>query len=305
MSKTATIKGPDFEQVINLPESLKEVPLNNYVAFLNEAQKPGNTVKQLAMAVSEFYGIDANAALQLSVGDVQALFKYAANVTGSFTPTSKTDNDCSFEYKGQYFTIPRILPPILAGGAEMPTELQAIDAVEVQETIRLNEAEVKRMMDKFRDGEALRKDIKPEDFEEVGKAMDRQRDLLFSQYLRLLAILTRRNTEPLPVSDSEREAWITTRAVFFKDIDAATALDVDFFLRDTLSAYKKSLQTSGILLSLTFALLAAMQPQSKRKSMPTKGQSRTGKRYSGARGSGRSYRVSLKEDGSRGKKKRR
>lgn len=305
MSKTATIKGPDFERTVTLPESLKEVPLNNYVAFLNEAQKPGNTVKQLAMAVSEFYGIDAQAALQLSVRDVQALFKYAANVTGNFTPTSKADNDCSFEYKGQYFTIPRILPPILAGGADMPTELQAIDAVEVQETIRLNEAEVKRMMDKFKDGEALRKDIKPEDFEEVGKAMDRQRDLLFSQYLRLIAILTRRNTEPLPVSDTEREMWITQRAIFFKDIDAATALDVDFFLRGILIAYKKTLQTSGIFLSQTFDLLAAMQPQSRQKRRHIKEQSRTGKRFSSGRGSGKLYRVSLKEDGSKVMRKHR
>jgi hypothetical protein len=305
MSKTATIKGPDFEQTITLPQSLKEVPLNNYVAFLNEAQKPGNTVGRLAMAVSEFYGFEPHDALQLSLADVQALFKYAVNVTSQFAPTSKKENDCSFEYNGQYFTIPRILPPILTGGEDMPPEMQAIDAIEVQETIRLNEAETKRMLEKFSEGEGLKKDIKPEDFAEVSKALDRRRDLLFSQYLRLVAILTRRNTEPLPVSDSEREAWITTRAVFFKDIDAATALDIDFFLRGTLSVSRKSLQTSGIFIHQTFALLAAMQPQYKRKQKPIKEQSLTGKQFSKERVSGRSYRVSLKADGLRGMKKHR
>jgi len=301
--KQIHITGPNFEQAVTLPETMRELPLNNYVAFLSEAQKPGNEVRQLCLAVSEFYAIDIETVEKLQFEDVQVLFKYAVDVVAKFTPGTKKDEDCTFTYKGEMYTIPRMLPPVLAGATEIPPTLQTIDAIEIQEVIRLNKAETENLLKKYNtDFEGI-KDAAIDDYEAVGKAFDRRRDIIYSQNLRMVAILTRRNDEPLPVNDIEREKWITERAVHFKDIDAATALEIDFFLHGILIPYKKTLQTSGILLLQTFALLAAMQQQYKPKPVRIKGQSRTGKRYSGARDSGRLSRALSKGGGLRGKKR--
>jgi hypothetical protein len=86
----------------------------------------------------------------------------------------------------------------------------------------------------------------------------------FTRYLRVLAILCRMPGESLPHAEREKRAFIAERMQFFEGIDTKTALDVDFFLLNILTACEMILPVIGSLILPAFAVVAEMSAWNER-----------------------------------------
>ena len=130
---------------------------------------------------------------------------------------------------------------------------------------------------------------------------------LFAKYLKLLAVLCRKDNEHLPVDDVEREQFILERGNLFgglngEMISAGAALDVDFFLTAFSGRYNqtRNVVTFLYLQSLLIAALVTLKQQPKRK---PQGKAIAMKSLNGSDG-GRSSRRSLIKDSLKRAKKR-
>lgn len=280
----------------DIPGSLRDVPLPRFIDFIVESRTLSNESETTAIvtmtkAVAAFYAIPAetlfNAAAGLNVnaesfaGSVSSLYGYATKLIAEFTPElSTTPGGRSFAYKGVQYTIPPILEQAIAGEFILP-DLTVGEVIEVSELSRFREqtmtvradrdGALKTKFDKMVNERIAALGPKPSESElkaidDAGRQMYREQlehdgdpdgSLMFTYYLKLLAALTRRDGEQLPVDDSTREHWLQSRAAHFQDIDAATALDVDFFLTDISQSYDNGRRVGGFLKSRCFAVVAA------------------------------------------------
>lgn len=288
----------------DIPNSLQDVRLSRFIDFIVESrplmtEDEATAIVTMTKAVAAFYDINANvlfdAAAGLDVrndsfaGSVSALYGYATKLIADFNPDlPKTDGGKSFTYKGAEYTIPPIVEQAIAGEFILP-DLSVGEVIEVCELSRFREQTMTTRAD--RDG-ALRirfDKMVNEKIEALGKSAsngqlavitdagakmyreqveidgDPDGSLMFTYYLKLLSVLTRRSGEKLPADDSTRESWIQNRASHFQDIDAATALNVDFFLTDTLQYCDKGQRVGGFLKNRCFALVAATRLKSAKR----------------------------------------
>lgn len=209
-----------------IPDSFADVKLSQYIDFTTAASRIGedgtNPIVQMAIAVSEFCGVNLHEMLRANVGDLygeideldgslRTIFGWISKMCLDFKPAVMEPGSASFKYQGQKFNIPVIVQGALAGLPILPN-VSVVDAVEAFETQRLSQKSI----------------------DETG---DENGSFLFSYYLRMLAIIARKDGELLPTDENERERFLNERQTFFRDIDAATALNVDFFLFNTLGHY--------------------------------------------------------------------
>lgn len=272
---TLKVKSQEGGIELLLPTSLAEVPLSRYIDFLSEQEKIGNeeenAILVMAKSVGLFLGVDLAELLGAQVGDVfekeykgldgslRSLYGYIAKLVGESKPQLRSQENATFVYKGETFRIPLILQQAIVGDVLLP-DVETIEAVEAAEVQRATFQSLKAL-------EGL----------EGQQAADQRASLYYSLYLRLLAILARKDGERLPIQDAERERWINDRAIFFQEIDAETALDLDFFLRGILKNSNANLPYVGFLSLLSLGLRVGISLKRGRHSTVQK---TTTKRYS-------------------------
>ena len=241
----------------NLPEHIGEMSLNQYVSFDTIASGEGNPVSIMAEAVQDFTGVNFQTIIAAQVGNIyektealddtlRSVYGYISRMIAGYKPRLRSETEHRFTYKGDEYTIPIIRATPLITGVVLP-EISVIEAVEALELMRLSEVSVKE-----RPNEAA--------------------NIRFTTYLKMLAILARRDGEILPVNDAQREQFLSQRLAHFQDIDAQTALDVDFFLHSTLRNWNATHEIAGSFIRRLFAL--AVETQSW-KGKPTTGRKRT------------------------------
>lgn len=289
----------DVISEFDVPSSIYEVPLNRYIDFIIEVgnSTPENYLQQHAKAVSAFYGVDLMVVFSgvyeaekdketFEMNTVAQLHGYAAGLIDAHlrvlaaTPTI-TINTPHFEFCGERYNIPLIATKVLASGiSEVLPNLTVIESIEAMEANRAYETVVSE--------------------DETGSQ-------LFAKYLRLLAILCRKDGEALPVDEAERENFILDRANLFgglngEMISAGVALDVDFFLTAFSGRLKNSRNVTTFLYlqSLLIAALVTLKRQPVRK---PQGKVIAMKSLNGSDG-GRSSRRSLIRDSLKRAKKR-
>lgn len=279
-----------------LPETLGEVYLGAYIDFLvrsrsllkldDEEKDQTAYLSHMVSAVCAFCSLDTDLMLQANftsdnasaVGTLSNLYGYISNIVSSTVKERQfaDGGEFTFEYKGEAYVMPAFMLGALGG--EVAPNLSVIEVIEAAEVQRLRQLRVTKRADP--DG-ALRKRIMdiagmaaiedPVNAALINKAAestlqveleaagDPKGNEVFGFYLRLLAILCRRKGERLPFDDAERAAWIDQRANHFKEIDAHTALQLDFFLTTTLQFYKKGLHYTGFLTLHSFAVAVEMR----------------------------------------------
>ena len=304
----------------DIPENLSELKLSALVDFLVctrsiDRNDPASALMAMASAVSAFYGISMDSVLQsdsqidsTAIRTVSQLFGYATNTISTFKPNLYKDGH-AFEYNGDKYYCPIIKDMAISGEKVLP----ALTVMEVVEVAEVNRWKVqatsiagdpdgklkKRVFDVAGITDAstpeLQKAAAQVYVSEVEAAGDPDGSLLYSYYLRTIAILCKKQGEQLPLQDSQREAWIQQRAFELQEIDAATALNMDFFLTSFSKSSGQSLGAVGFLRNQCFAAVAAIQL---RKGKHTNGQSRRARRLSKRSAGSKLLLPSLKGDGS-------
>jgi hypothetical protein len=260
--KVQTAQGETIAE-FDVPETLYEVPLNRYIDFLIEVgnSTPDNYLAQHAKAVSAFYGVDLSDVFNgvyetekdkedFELNTVAQLHGYAAKLIDNhlrmIAATPKVSTGAPyFDFCGEYYNIPVIATKVLASGlSEVLPNLTVIESIEALEANRAFEMLI--------------------DDDETGSQA-------FAKYLRLLAILCRKDGEVLPTDDVERENFILERANHFGGVDgevisAGAAIDTDFFLTAFSGRLKSSRNVATFLYlqSLTIAALVTLKQRPKR-----------------------------------------
>ncbi len=299
---------------VKLPMSAADVPLSHYVAFLNELKKleleDANPMQIMAQAVGELTGVDLGTILLAKVGEqwqqdkeldggIRSLYGWAVNALTNYKGVARTIENFSFEYKGEAYRIPLIIASELAGGLPVLPEVETVEAVEAFETMRTFQQQIKDLGDPKKDRAKriiqLKTEISKQGDAEGAMMREIRRleaetelegdpngNMVFAQYLRMIAILSRKEGERLPTNDGDRERWIQARMIHMQEIDTKTALDVDFFLM-RLSALSKQINPliSSFIHPL-FILAQVTQSRPQPKERRTIAQWRTKKKYSGA-----------------------
>jgi len=294
---------------IEIPRSLDSLPLNRFIDFLVECRKFGEEdsipVLVMANAISDFCDYPLSEIIQAEVGEITG--KNVAGLDGTITQIfgfiSKmvmnakgeqvNPENAVFEYEGERFIIPVAMQQAMAGEYTLPT-FSVIEVIEAAEVKRVTQNTMQQKGDpngfikaRIMAVAAAETETLPEGDPrritiaaaaeklaavETENIADPSGSLLFSMYLRLLAIICRKEGEHLPFDDAEREAWITNRAAFFRGISAKKALDVDFFLTSILSNYDNAPLAAGFLTRQSFSLAAAIRlrtQKGKAKQKPT------------------------------------
>lgn len=299
-----TLKKPDGTELISfeIPMDLKQVKLSSFVDFLVESRSLDdedftNTVLAMTRAVSAFYQVDFQTILQAASGilgtgqesfadSISTLYGHAINLIGNFKP--EVLNNHSFEYKGFVYTVPEIVKQALEDEFLLP-DLSVVEVVEVAEIQRMRHQTTKNRGDKdgslkrkfdqmlaetVADGSELNDNVANESNKmfqmELERIGDPDGSLAFTYYLKMVAVLCRRQNESLPLEDSRREVWIQQRAYHLQEIDAWTALNTDFFLTNISKYSEKKPPCIGFLRNLSFATVAATKIGSAKR---TKGKS--------------------------------
>ena len=287
---------------IPLPGSAADVPLSRYVSFLVEMKKFGledvNPIQVMAQAVGEATGVGLGAILQAKVGEqweqhkeldggVRSLYGWIVNAFTNYKGQARTIEDFGFEYQNEIFKIPYIVAAELAGGMPVLPEIETAEAVEAFETIRGFNQQIKdagdpkgeraKRIKQLREAVTKGEDKDGEMMQEINRLEveidlegDPSGNLMFAQYLRVIAILARKEGERLPANDGDRERWIQNRMIHLQGIDTKTALDVDFFLIGLLIHSGKTHPVIGSLIPPLFALAAAIQSKPQQKERRTK-----------------------------------
>lgn len=276
-----TLKSPGGDPVaeVLLPSHAGELSLQRYISFLNELkpEKQGNHLRVMARAISELTGVSMEDIFKAELGDewdgvdsvdsieqgIRSMYGWAVKVIGEYRGMLRAAQSCSFEYKGETYSIPIIVQSAIGGQPMLPS-INTGDSIEAMETVRTFEAEIK-------------------------KTKDENGNLIFTQYLRLIAILCKKEDEMLPEDDDERETWIQQRAFYFSDIDTATALDVDFFLLNLSTPSELTHPAIGFLTLQSLILVGELQKKSRQDPKPTQKLSRIKKRLVSASVGARSF----------------
>lgn len=231
----ATLRRKGGEEIcrIPLPRTAADVTLARYVSFLAEADKIGseahNGMHVMARAVHEFTGAPLDEILLATVGaewdktksldeGVRTLYGWIVNAVGEYKGKARTGEDFEFEHKGSKFTIPFITQSAISG-RDILADVETIEMIEAMESVR---------------------NVK----EEIEAKGDPDGSFIFTKYLRVIACLCRKDGQRLPIESAAREQAIQDTVHFLTDIDAQTALDVDFFLKSLFQPYG---ETGGIL----------------------------------------------------------
>lgn len=222
---------------IDLPDSLAEMPLLSYINFkvaVRDSRKEGvNEIAVMGKALSEFTGVKVHELLQAELGPgdpaeamtgaIAPLFNYLLDLIGRHETKLRGPDSFRVTYKGEVYCIPQVLYDAATGQPHFEP-LTLLEGVEVAEYKRLSEGPEARA--------TTRKSLAEQmgvDEAEVPEG-DIEGTVWFSEVLTTLAHLLRKEGEALPLDDMERERFIQGRKAHFQQIDAATALDVDFFL---------------------------------------------------------------------------
>jgi hypothetical protein len=294
--KRARILKPDKGVLLefDLPSNLSDVPLSRFIDFLVDSRLLSNSdegaaIVAMTKAVSSFYAIDFTVLTKAAAGvgantdsyegSVRQLYAYAVKMISEFKPTTASSAGQFFTYKGEQYFIPAIVEQAIKGEYILP-DLSVGEVIEVAEMARFREqtmmaradpnGSLKVKFDKMvseRIGKVKQTDAELKAIEATGSEMYREKvetdgdpdgSLMFTYYLKMLAALTRKEGESLPFEDSTREHWLQSRAAHFQGIDAATALNVDFFLTSTLASSRNALRVGGFLRNLSFAVVVEM-----------------------------------------------
>lgn len=298
-----TLKKPDGGELVtfDIPTSLSEVPLSRYIDFLIHCrefdQTSATAIAVMAKAVSAFFSVDIQTMLNASAGVFQAsessfagavsnLYGHVVKLIKDFKPEIKSTLSSAFTYKGEEYFIPGIVQQAIAGEFVLP-DLSVSEVIEVAEISRWKDQVVQNRGDK--DGTLLKRinDIAAGQIKAAGgkdpdgaitsaadkvykmeleRAGDPDGSLSFTYYLQTLAVLCRKKDEQLPFEDSVREGWIQNRAFHFQEMDAATALNADFFLTNTLPFSEARPVAVGFLKNHSFAIVAATRLKSEKRS---------------------------------------
>lgn len=291
-----TLKKPDGTDLItfDIPQSLHETKLSQLVDFLvasrelDDSKPERDAISTMTIAVGEFFGLDLETLLMASsgffgadrssfTGSISSLYGYIVKMIADFNPSLLPPAKCSFEYAGHKYTIPTIVEQTIAGEFRLP-DLSVAEVIEVSEVARFKHQSTTNVGDpngklRKRINDMIAENIKQAggtDIDniitdagekvyhaEIERAGDPNGSLAFTYYLHTLSILCRRDGEQLPFEDSARELWIQDRAKHFEGIDAATALNVDFFLTNISKSYEGKRIVGGFLKNLCFAVVAA------------------------------------------------
>jgi len=252
------------EDVIHVKaaSSLDELPLRNYIVFskkiqpLIKADVDGDddalsdvpAAHIVVDAVEAFLGLEPCAlykAKEIHFNErsqsIDALFAHCVNVCSQrfFDIDNQPE---TFVYKDEVFDFPFRRSPLIAQYAAGRHEKMTVaEFVEASEIARIASQKVKDDPD----GSAL-----------------------YSYYLHLIAVLCRKPDEALPVEHEDMQRFITDRAAFFADIDAQTALVVDFFSEVSLSNLRSEQTAFTSLTKFHLLLQLATQPHQLRKLRP-------------------------------------
>lgn len=253
------LEGIDGAPICTLPAypDLYSVPLANYIDFLR-AREPlddpraisEGTVNEalvLAKAVGYFFGIDIHEVLKAKFGpydenagalkNLQTLYVWIIALVGTFKGRIRTPEDCWFDYDGERYTIPIIGLQALASLPLLPA-LETGEVIEAYEIQRVSQAAIQKG--------------------------DKDGSHLYGYYLRLLAVLCRKDGEKLPVFDDQVQVFIDNRASHFKRLDAGTALDIDFFLASLMQPSEVTKASIGSLVNPAFDLVHQIQKPRRR-----------------------------------------
>jgi len=282
---------------IPLPRSAAEISLARYVSFLNELKKfqleGANPMLIMSQAVSEVSGVDIAEILQAKVGEqwvadkeldggVRSFYGWFTRALTNYRGEARTPGDFEFEYKGETYQIPYIVQAELVGGLPTLPGIETGEAVEAYETYRGFQQQIKDAGDPTKERgkrikmlkEAIAKgeDATGDMAREINRLQaeieltgDPNGNLTFAQYLRLIAILAKKPGERLPTNDGDRERWIQSRMIHLQEIDAKTALDVDFFLTRLFWHCETTHHVIGSLTAPLFALSATIQSRQQQK----------------------------------------
>lgn len=274
---------------IPLYESLYDVPLSRAIDFLKarepfdnkEAMENGdvNEGRVMVKAVGAFFGVELADMIGVDAVDagevadgIESMYFWIIDLLGTFTGRMRTQEDCTFEYKGDVYHIPTLSIRVMTGLPSIPANLEAGEMIEAYEIKRL--AQVK-----------------------IGEG-DPDGGYLYTYHLQLLAALARKEGEKLPHSDSECSEFIEARTVHFQEIDAGTAVDVDFFLAMQMAPSEQTRTAVGCLINQLFALVHATQRRGQRNTTPSTTRSGAAKKPLRVQGGGRSTSKYLNGDGS-------
>jgi len=297
-----TIKKPDGTDLItfDIPSNLSEVKITRFIDFLVESRaldtgEPATDIVTMTKAVSAFLGVELNVLLDASAGvfktgpdsfagSISRLYGYIVKMIGAFKPELMIP-DYEFDYQGERYHVPTIIQQAIGGEYALP-DLSVAEVVEVAEVGRWKQQVVSQRGDK--DG-ALRKKIDDMVAEQIkaaggdplnlyaqsGQKIYRQEvdalgdpdgSMMLTYYLKTMAVLCRKPGEQLPFDDSQRELWIQARAFHFMQMDAATALNVDFFLTSISESSEERPAAVGFLKNHSFAVVAATRLKNVKRS---------------------------------------
>lgn len=134
---------------------------------------------------------------------ILGVWEYIANLCNNYTPNKYTDQDLSFEYKGETFKVFRRTVDSLYG-----EKFSKVSVGELTESF-----EISRKLAKLGEGPSVK----------------------LTEMLGLISILARKEDEKLPLDDIEN--FVEKRSKFFIDIPYTTAVEVFFYLTPSLSTF--------------------------------------------------------------------
>jgi len=290
------LKASNGRIIATLPayESLYQVPLSRYIDFLKarealddkEKLEAGelNIPRVLAQSVGAFMGLSIYDVISAEYGNFEdeeseiknltSTYVWIINLLGTFTGKIRTQEDCIFTYKGERYIIPVIGSQVLTSLPLLP-DLETGGSIEAYEIKRKAQAKI--------------------------ESDDPEGSHLFSYYLGLLAVLCRKKDglsdsdmdkpylqkyittcrdrghildsgripDDLPIPENDVEGYINDRLLHFQEIDAGTALDVDFFLAGLMKPSAQTGAAVGFLSNHVFALVQAHQKRREQKPKPS------------------------------------
>lgn len=298
-----TLQKPDGSDLISfdIPTALSEVTLTRFINFIIESRaldddEPATAITVMAKAVSAFLDVDIHSLLTASAGalgapnksfssSVSQLYGYIVKMISEFKPTLMTP-EFSFQYQNATYSVPTIVKQAIDGEFMLP-DLSVAEVVEVAEVARFKQQVTANRADP--DGKLLKKfnDMVAAQIKEnagldtdgyltrageraykseVENIGDPDGSLMLTYYLKTLAVLCRQPGEQLPFEDSVREIWIQNRAFHFMNMDAATALNVDFFLTNISASSEQKPVAVGFLKNHCFAVVAATRLKKRKRS---------------------------------------
>lgn len=279
-------------ETLTLYPDLYSVPLNRYVDFLKaveplddrEKVEAGevNEARVLCKAVGAFFGVDLDKVLEAEyglyynedavTGNVRSLYAWIVSLLGTFKGRIRTDADCKFEHAGSVYTIPVIATQTLAALPLLP-DLSTGEMIEALEIKRIASQKI---------------------------ADDPEGSHLYSYYLRLIAVICRKEGERFPIFDHDVTRFIDERVAVFSGktsgqvISAGIALDIDFFLAAIMRDSKQTRTYIGFLINRAIDLVRLIQPEGarnwKRTTVPSKGRAKSSTKLGGAKPTLRSLR---------------